>query len=69
MVMKAVSDAHDTEQALGGILRIVAEMQEEGYELDPRLRDYFVDELGLTDEQITMMQGLARLVASGTWRE
>jgi hypothetical protein len=46
------------EQTLGGMLRIVHEMQAEGedFELDPKLRNYFENEVGLANEQIELVQ-------------
>ena len=37
-------------------------MRSEGeeFELDPRLLNYFQNEIGLTDEQIELVQGLAQ---------
>ena len=53
------------ESAMGGLLRIVHGLHSDGehYELDPRLRHYFEDEIELTDEQIELVLGLARRVA------
>lgn len=52
------------EPALGGMLRVVYEMKSEGeeFELDPRLQDYFQNRIGLTDEQIELVQGIARRI-------
>ena len=52
------------ESAMGGLLRIVHGLHSDGehYELDPRLRHYFEDEIELTDEQIELILGLARRV-------
>ena len=52
------------ESAMGGLLRIVHGLHSDGehYELDPRLRHYFEDEIELTDEQIELVLGLARRV-------
>lgn len=56
------------DQTLGGMLRVIHEMQSAGkqFELNPRLRNYFKNEVGLTDKQIERVQGLARRVAHGT---
>jgi polyhydroxyalkanoate synthesis regulator phasin len=52
------------ESAMGGLLRIVHGLHSDGehYELDPRLRHYFEDEIELTDEQIELVLGLSRRV-------
>ena len=52
------------EQTLGGMLRVVYEMQSEGedFELDPGLRNYFENTVGLTNEQIELVVGMARRV-------
>ena len=34
----------------------------ERFELDPRLRDYFEGEVGLTEDQIELVQGLSRRI-------
>jgi len=51
-----------TEQALGGMLRIAHERKAEGeaFELDPKLAAYFTKEAGLSPEQIETLVGLAR---------
>jgi len=53
------------EQALDGMLRIIDEVRAEGadFELDPQLREHLKQEVGLTDEQVERVQGLARRVA------
>ncbi len=55
------------EQALGGMLRVIHAMRSEGegYELDPRLRNYFGKRVGLSDEQIELVQGVARRILHG----
>jgi len=52
------------EQTLGGMLRIVHEVQAEGedFELDPKLRNYFENEVGLANEQIELVQGYAQRI-------
>ena len=47
------------------MLRVIHKMKSEGedFELDPRLKTYFQEELGLTDEQLELIQGLARRAA------
>jgi hypothetical protein len=54
------------EQSLGGMLRLVHEMQEAGedVEMDPRLLNYFKEEVALTDEQVTLVRELARQVSN-----
>jgi len=55
------------EGTLGGMIRVVHEMKSEGekYEMDPRLRKYFRDELGLTGKQIELVEGLSRRLLHG----
>ena len=55
------------EPVLGGMLRVIHQMRAEGedFELDPRLRNYFEEEVGLTDEQMELVQRLARRIAHG----
>jgi beta-lactamase regulating signal transducer with metallopeptidase domain len=55
------------EAVLGGMIRIVYEMQSEGdaFELNPRLLIYFQEEIGLKDEQVELITGLARRIAYG----
>jgi len=55
------------EPVLGGMLRVVHEMRSEGerFDLDPRLRSYFKKEVGLTDKQIELVQGIARRIIHG----
>ena len=50
------------EPALTGILKTVLELREEGegYEMDPGLRSWLKDEIGLTDQQIGMVTGISR---------
>jgi len=54
------------EQALGGMLRVVHELRAEGddFELNPRLRVYFENDVGLTDDQIERVVGLSRRIAA-----
>ena len=54
-----------TRSALGGMLRVIHELRTEGkeFELDPRLRSYFADEVGLTGEQIELVVGLSRRIS------
>ncbi|TET32837.1 MAG: serine/threonine protein kinase [Planctomycetota bacterium] len=49
------------EKARGGVRRIIAEIEAEGeaFELNPELRKYFEKEVGLTDEQIKLLVGIA----------
>ena len=62
---KALQDSWLTDKQIGQTLRvmikIIYEVQSEGkdFELDPGLRNYFENEVGLTDEQIELVQGLA----------
>ncbi len=53
-------------QVKRGLLRVVHEVNSEGedFELDSRLQDYF-GEIGLTYDQIELVQGLARRIAHG----
>ena len=55
------------EPAMGGLLRVVYEVKEEGekFALDPRLRAYFSKEVRLTDEQVKLVVGMARRLAYG----
>jgi len=55
------------EGALGGMLRIVYEVNSEGeeFELDLRLRDYFENTLGLSKEQIEIVIGISKRIAFG----
>lgn len=48
----------------GGMLRVIYELREEGedFELDPRMRDYFENRIGLTGEQIEYVVGFARRI-------
>jgi hypothetical protein len=50
------------DQALGGTLKVLHEMREEGkdYEMDPRMRAYLEGEMRLTGEQIEKVEGIAR---------
>ncbi|MDH3283683.1 MAG: M56 family metallopeptidase [Acidobacteriota bacterium] len=52
------------EGVMGGLLRVVHGMKEQGesYEMDPRLREFFESRVGLTDEQIGDVEGIARRV-------
>ncbi len=52
------------EQTMGALRRVVHEMKSEGedYELDPKMREYFENEVGLTDDRIELIQGLARRI-------
>ena len=54
----------EVEQTLGGMIRVIHELRSEGerFELDPRLRDYFEEEIGLTEDQIELVQGLSRRI-------
>jgi len=47
------------------MVRIIHEVQSEGedFELDPGLRSYFENEVGLTNEQIELVMDMARRVA------
>ena len=51
-----------TEQVMGGMLRVIWEVKSEGegFELDPRMREYFENTIQLTSEQIELVLGLAR---------
>lgn len=53
------------DEVMGAMLRVIYQVKSEGddFELDPRLRDYFTGELGLTDQQVELVQGMARRVA------
>jgi len=53
-----------TEQTLGGLLRVIPAMQSEGerFMLDPRLRDYFLREVRLSYAQLDEVLGLARRI-------
>ena len=55
------------DEVMGAMLRVIYKVKSEGddFELDPRLRDYFTGELGLTDQQVELVQGMARRVAHG----
>lgn len=55
------------EQTLGGMLRIVHEVQAEGedFELDPKLRNYFENEVGLANEQIELVQSYVQRIVLG----
>lgn len=50
------------DQALGGTLKVLHEMREEGknYEMDPRMRAYLEGEMRLTGKQIEQVEGIAR---------
>ena len=56
-----------TEQALGGMLRVIlgVRAQGENFELDPRLRDHLKRNVRLTDKQIELVVGLARKIGQG----
>ena len=53
------------DMVMGAMLRVVHQVKSKGddFELDPRLRDYFTGELGLTDQQVELVQGMARRAA------
>jgi hypothetical protein len=53
------------DMVMGAMLRVIHQVKSKGddFELDPRLRDYFTGELGLTDQQVELVQGMARRVA------
>ncbi len=55
------------DKVMGVMLRVIYQVKSEGddFELDPRLRDYFTGELGLTDQQVELVQRMARRVARG----
>lgn len=56
--------------ALGGILRTVHEMRSEGegYELDPRMSEFLRKQTGLNDDQVELVEGIARRVLQGLER-
>ena len=58
------------EKALGGLLRVVHEVNTEGaaFELDPDVRAYFVDQVGLDGAQLEMVVGVARRISARTQR-
>ena len=70
-IKKALADngirPEQMEEALGGLGRVVHEMKSEGeeFELDPRLREYFENDVGLTAKKIEILQGLARRLLQG----
>ena len=53
-------------QVKRGLLRVIHEVKSEGedFELDSRLQDYFGG-IGLTYDQIKLVQGLARRIVHG----
>jgi len=53
------------DMVMGAMLRVIYQVKSEGddFELDPRLRDYFTGKLGLTDQQVELVQRMARRVA------
>jgi hypothetical protein len=55
------------EQTLGAMTRIVYIAQSEGldFELDPKMRGYLENEVGLTNDQIGLVRGIAQRVAHG----
>lgn len=55
------------EMALGGLLRVVHLMKEEGesFQPDPRMHEYFKEEVGLSDGQMEEGLGLARRILHG----
>jgi len=68
LIRKSSDDRpHDaSEQVLGGTLRVILEIQSEGdaFELDPRLQDYFSNRIGLSGDQIGIVTGFSRRIAS-----
>jgi len=55
------------DEAMIGMLKVIYEMKSEGkeFEMDSRLQDYLQNEIELTDEQVELVQGLARRAVSG----
>ena len=51
---------------MGGLLRITFAVKQQGdeFELDPAMREH-LREMGLEDEQMEMLVGLARRIAGG----
>ncbi len=49
------------------VVRVIHEMRSEGedFKLDPRMREYFEEGVGLTDKQIELVEGLARRILHG----
>jgi polyhydroxyalkanoate synthesis regulator phasin len=62
---KAGFSEEQMKQAHGGLMRLVHQMKNEGddYEMDRRLRDYFSDKVGLNEEQIGLLDRIARRLA------
>ena len=62
---KAGFSEEQMKQAHGGLMRLVYQMKNEGddYEMDRRLRDYFSDKVGLNEEQIGLLDRIARRLA------
>ena len=62
---KAGFSEEQMKQAHGGLMRLVHQMNNEGddYEMDWRLRDYFSDKVGLDEEQIGLLDRIARRLA------
>jgi hypothetical protein len=56
-----------TEQALGGMLRVAFEIKSEGakFELEPRIKSYFQETVGLNEEQTTLVVRLSRRISAG----
>ena len=63
VIKSAASDEIEPTSRL--MVRVVHEVQSEGedFELDPGLRNYFENEVGLTNEQIELVMDMARRVA------
>lgn len=53
------------EQVLGGMLRIIYQMGEQGedFEFNPKMKAYFEDKLELSQEQIELATGIARRIS------
>lgn len=62
---KAGFSEEQMKQARGGLMRLVHQMKNEGddYEMDPRLRNYLSEKVGLNEEQIGILDRIARRLA------
>ena len=70
-IVAALSDSglngDQLRQTLGGMHRVVHKLRagSENFELNPRIRIYFREDVGLTAEQMELALGLARRIAHG----
>ena len=69
-LLKAGVKKEQIEGTLGGMLRVVHQAKEQGekFELNPRVRRYFLEELKLTEKQVELAVGLSRRLAHSAKR-